>query len=750
MKKIRMFIVATLLCSLSTPLISLAETTQAKPKQEIGQNSKATLKVKNSKISLNSKWVPENNFEAATDESGKKLSWNDVNKSIVVSGKVDTTKIGTYKITYKLNKMNKTATVEVFDDNKPIKKAETKKNRDQSSEVLPTALNLKNTVLKTGQTWNPESNFDSVVMSDGSKLLWSDISKEVIVTGSVDTTKAGTYKVTYNFRDFTKVATVTVEADVTAKDVVVKDSKIDVGSKWDAKDNFEYVLMSDGSKLLWSDISKEVIVTGSVDTAKAGTYKVTYNFRDFTKVATVTVEANVTAKDVVVKDSKIDVGSKWDAKDNFEYVLMSDGSKLSWSDVSKEIEVTGSVDTKKAGTYKVTYNYRDIKKVATIIVEANVTAKDIVVKDSKIDVGSKWDAKDNFEYVLMSDGSKLSWSDVSKEIEVTGSVDTKKAGTYKVTYNYRDIKKVATIIVEANVTAKDVVVKDSKIDVGSKWDAKDNFEYVLMSNGSKLSWSDVSKEIEVTGSVDTKKAGTYKVTYTYRDIKKVATVTVKKQNEVTAKKLVVRDTKIFVDSKWNVKDNFNYVLMSDGSKLLWKDVEREITVDGKVNTQKAGTYKITYKFRGLTNVAKITVEEVKAKSLILKDTTLVVGSKWNAKDNFEYVLMNNGTKLSWTDVEKEILIFGEVNTQKAGTYKVTYECRDLKKVATITVKQSGKPVSGTSVGNKPTASKPVTTKPVKPLPQTSETNNSELLIIGILMISGVFILVSFKLRKETN
>ncbi|MGY3721504.1 bacterial Ig-like domain-containing protein, partial [Vagococcus carniphilus] len=337
-----------------------------------------------------------------------------------------------------------------------------------------------------------------------------------------------------------------------------------------------------------------------------------------------------------------------------------------------------------------------------------------------------------------------------KEIEVTGSVDTKKAGTYKVTYNYRDIKKVATIIVEANVTAKDVVVKDSKIDVGSKWDAKDNFEYVLMSNGSKLSWSDVSKEIEVTGSVDTKKAGTYKVTYTYRDIKKVATVTVKKQNEVTAKKLVVRDTKIFVDSKWNVKDNFNYVLMSDGSKLLWKDVEREITVDGKVNTQKAGTYKITYKFRGLTNVAKITVEEVKAKSLILKDTTLVVGSKWNAKDNFEYVLMNNGTKLSWTDVEKEILIFGEVNTQKAGTYKVTYECRDLKKVATITVKQSGKPVSGTSVGNKPTASKPVTTKPVKPLPQTSETNNSELLIIGILMISGVFILVSFKLRKETN
>ena len=513
MKKIRMFIVATLLCSLSTPLISLAETTQAKPKQEIGQNSKATLKVKNSKISLNSKWVPENNFEAATDESGKKLSWNDVNKSIVVSGKVDTTKIGTYKITYKLNKMNKTATVEVFDDNKPIKKAETKKNRDQSSEVLPTALNLKNTVLKTGQTWNPESNFDSVVMSDGSKLLWSDISKEVIVTGSVDTTKAGTYKVTYNFRDFTKVATVTVEADV---------------------------------------------------------------------------------------------------------------------------------------------------------------------------------------------------------------------------------------------TAKDVVVKDSKIDVGSKWDAKDNLEYVFMSNGSKLSWSDVSKEIEVTGSVDTKKAGTYKVTYTYRDIKKVATVTVKKQNEVTAKKLVVRDTKIFVDSKWNVKDNFNYVLMSDGSKLLWKDVEREITVDGKVNTQKAGTYKITYKFRGLTNVAKITVEEVKAKSLILKDTTLVVGSKWNAKDNFEYVLMNNGTKLSWTDVEKEILIFGEVNTQKAGTYKVTYECRDLKKVATITVKQSGKPVSGTSVGNKPTASKPVTTKPVKPLPQTSETNNSELLIIGILMISGVFILVSFKLRKETN
>ena len=389
-----------------------------------------------------------------------------------------------------------------------------------------------------------------------------------------------------------------------------------------------------------------------------------------------------------------------------------------------------------------------MNKVADITVKEieEVKVKDMVLRDTTLKVDSKWEAKDNFDYVLMTDGSKLAWSDVSKEIVVTGEVDTKKAGIYKVTYNYKGLSKVANITVKETeeVKVKDMELKDTTLKVGSKWEAKDNFSYVLMSDGSKLNWEDVEKEIVVTGEVDTKKAGTYKITYNFKDLSRVAVVTVSGKDIVTPKKLVLKDSKIAIASKWEAKDNFSYALMSDGSKLNWKDVAKEIVVTGKVDTNKSGINKITYEFRGVTNVAKVTVEEVKAKSMFVKDTTINLGSKWHAKDNFNYVLMENDKKLIWEDVEKEILISGEVNTQKVGSYKVSYKYKGLNKVATIRVKKTGKSTLGTT---KPSVKKPTGTKLVKRLPQTGDTSSSYLSIIGMLILGSILTVISFKKKK---
>ncbi|MDT2850086.1 bacterial Ig-like domain-containing protein [Vagococcus carniphilus] len=672
MKKFKIFIVGTLLFSFASPIVSFAETKQEKSKQET--KVKSTLKVKNSKITLNSKWAPENNFETATDENGKKLDWKDISKTISVKGKVDTTKKGSYKITYKLNQISESIRVDVVEESKTATtKEQNKKAKAQKpvSEVSAVALNVKETTFKVGDNWSPEATFESVIMSDDSKLTWMDISKEIVVTGEVDTKKAGTYKVTYSYKGLNKVANITV---------------------------------------------KEI--------------------------------EEVKAKDMVLRDTTLKVDSKWEAKDNFDYVLMTDGSKLAWSDVSKEIVVTGEVDTKKAGIYKVTYNYKGLNKVADITVKEieEVKVKDMVLRDTTLKVDSKWEAKDNFDYVLMTDGSKLAWSDVSKEIVVTGEVDTKKAGIYKVTYNYKGLSKVANITVKETeeVKVKDMELKDTTLKVGSKWEAKDNFSYVLMSDGSKLNWEDVEKEIVVTGEVDTKKAGTYKITYNFKDLSRVAVVTVSGKDIVTPKKLVLKDSKIAIASKWEAKDNFSYALMSDGSKLNWKDVEKEIVVTGKVDTNKSGINKITYEFRGVTNVAKVTVEEVKAKSMFVKDTTINLGSKWHAKDNFNYVLMENDKKLMWEDVEKEILISGEVNTQKVGSYKVSYKYKGLNKVATIRVKKTGKSTLGTT---KPSVKKPTGTKLVKRLPQTGDTSSSYLSIIGMLILGSILTVISFKKKK---
>ena len=144
---------------------------------------------------------------------------------------------------------------------------------------------------------------------------------------------------------------------------------------------------------------------------------------------------------------------------------------------------------------------------------------------------------------MMSNGVKLTWKDVEKDIVVKGQVDTRKAGTYKITYEYGDKSAVATVIVKDMevIKVQEISLKDTTLTVGMKWQASDNFNYVLMSDGVKLSWQDVAKEMKIKGNVDTKKAGTYQVTYTYKDKSNVATIQVKEVAKPKVDKVFVKD-----------------------------------------------------------------------------------------------------------------------------------------------------------------------------------------------------------------
>lgn len=74
---------------------------------------------------------------------------------------------------------------------------------------------------------------------------------------------------------------------VSKASLVVKDSTIKVGDSWSAKDNFVSAANKDGN----ATTVDNVIVTGSVDTSKAGSNPVTYAIDGVTKTATITVEA---------------------------------------------------------------------------------------------------------------------------------------------------------------------------------------------------------------------------------------------------------------------------------------------------------------------------------------------------------------------------------------------------------------------------------------------------------------------------
>ena len=128
-------------------------------------------------------------------------------------------------------------------------------------------------------------------------------------------------------------------------------------------------------------------------------------------------------------------------------------------DLTSKIEISGNVDTKKAGTYKITYTVKDAAGneatvTRTIIVKGNgsddTSMPQITLngdKEIKIKVGETFSdpgatATDSI------DGS------LTNKIVTTGTVDTTTAGEYKITYTVKnssgkEASVTRTVLVEA-------------------------------------------------------------------------------------------------------------------------------------------------------------------------------------------------------------------------------------------------------------------------------------------------------------
>ena len=214
---------------------------------------------------------------------------------------------------------------------------------------------------------------------------------------------------------------------------------------------------------------------------------------------------------VQVKDSSIFIGKDWQPEDNFVSATDRYGETVDFD----RITVEGTVDTDTAGTYKVTYTYDGVSATAEITVKESQTS--VNVKDSSLFVGEAWNGQDNFVSATDRYGESVDFA----RITVEGTVDTDTAGTYKVTYTYDGVSATAEITVKESQTS--VNVKDSSLFVGEAWNAQDNFVSATDRYGETVDFD----RITVEGTVDTARAGTYKVTYTYDGVEETAQITVK-------------------------------------------------------------------------------------------------------------------------------------------------------------------------------------------------------------------------------
>ncbi|CEP46126.1 ChW repeat-containing protein [[Clostridium] sordellii] len=477
---------------------------------------------------------------------------------------------------------------------------------------LPVINGADNVSIKEGTTFNPMAGVTATDTEDG------NITKDIKVTGTVNIDKPGKYELTYTVTD-KDGNTTTVKRIVTVNPKMIainnipvinaEDKTIKVGDKFNPMTGVTANDKEDGN------ITKDIkVIEDTVNTSKPGTYKVVYEVTDSkgataTKTITVTVISN--DKPVISGADNVSIkeGTTFNPMAGVTATDTEDGN------ITKDIKVTGIVDTDKPGKYELTYTVTDkdgntttVKR--TVIVNPKMVAiNNIPVingENKTIKVGDKFNPMTGITANDKEDGN------ITKDIKVIeDTVNTSKPGTYKVVYEVTDSKgATATKTITVTVISNDKPVISGADNVSIKEGT--TFNPMAGVTATDTEDGNITKDIKVTGTVDTDKPGKYELTYTVTD-KDGNTTTVKRTITVNPKIVVINsmpvinaeDKTIKVGDKFNPMAGVTAIDKEDGN--ITKDIK---VIENTVDTSKPGTYKVVYEVtdsQGETTTKTITV-----------------------------------------------------------------------------------------------------------------------------------------------
>ncbi|MBC1561704.1 immunoglobulin-like domain-containing protein [Listeria booriae] len=206
-------------------------------------------------IKKGSNFDPMSEVSATDQEDG-----NLTNAIKITANNVNTNKEGIYQITYSVtdsddNTTTKDVTVIVTSNEKPAIQAE-----DQT--------------IKKGAKFDPIADVTATDQEDG------DLTKTIeVIRNTVDTTKEGTYQVSYEVIDSDgNIAYKTITVTVTSNEkptIAAENQVITVGDNFDPQQLATSTDQEDG------DLTKQIeVISNTVDTSQPGTYKVVYRVTD--------------------------------------------------------------------------------------------------------------------------------------------------------------------------------------------------------------------------------------------------------------------------------------------------------------------------------------------------------------------------------------------------------------------------------------------------------------------------------------
>ena len=209
----------------------------------------------------------------------------------------------------------------------------------------------------TDTTIEAGSAFDAKAGVTAADTVDGDVTANIQVAGVVNTAVPGEYTLTYSYTDTAGNAS-SVSRKITVADTTkavisgATDTTIESGSAFDAKAGVTVADIVDG------DVTANIQVAGSVNTAVPGEYTLTYSYTDGAGNASL-VSRKITVTDTTkavisgATDTTIESGSTFDAKVGVTAADTVDG------DVTANIQVAGVVNTAVPGEYTLTYSYTD-------------------------------------------------------------------------------------------------------------------------------------------------------------------------------------------------------------------------------------------------------------------------------------------------------------------------------------------------------------------------------------------------------
>ncbi|MGM0113186.1 immunoglobulin-like domain-containing protein [Enterococcus sp. DIV0187] len=401
----------------------------------------------------------------------------------------------------------------------------------------------------------------------------------------------------------------------------------------------------------------------------------------------------------ILPTQSIRKGSSFDPKQGVSASDKTDG------DLTSQITVTGTVDTNTVGEYLLTYSVTNsqgntaTQSAIIRVIEDNIGMYDLEIADFSLPKGSDYiQAIRERVVVRKPDGSIVPTA--TANIVVAGHHSTDKPGKLAVEisvlseYNTITKKVVNITILDTNDTIRLDVQASLSLEVGQAFDPYSFAQaHVLNALGKEDALTKASAAggvgVWAESTVDTTKAGNYKVTYTAlaasgATTTKTMDVTVKEKADKRTPNILVENKVMYVGDK-----------LDEEMIMAWAKTENSAdTIDG----------------------FKVTNGEIKVK---VADNTLVEAG------------------------EHTIEFYASTPEGETSTKTITLTVKNRSTEEPTKTNDETKNVAGT--GNNVTSTKtvPTRTQSSKQLPKTGEESSSLL----VTMIGGIMVLLAFVMKR---